>query len=218
MEISDLAIRYERVTECIPEHVTLVAVSKFQSVEAIQALYDLGHRDFGENRVQELKEKAAVLPADIRWHMIGTIQTNKIKDFAPFVHMVHAVDRDKVAKELQKAAAKLGREIDVLLQMHIAEEATKHGYDAEGLSHFSTEPYPNLRVRGLMGMATFTEDMAQVRGEFQSLKNQFVDMQAEYGAAFDTLSMGMSGDYPLAIDEGSTMVRVGSAIFGPRTY
>ena len=216
--MSELASRYQRVKDSIHAHVPLVAVSKFQSTDAIQALYDLGHRDFGENRVQELKEKAQVLPKDIRWHMIGSIQTNKIKDFAPFVHLVHAVDRDKVAKELQKAAVKHDRQIEVLLQMHIAEEASKHGYDADGLNRFDPVAYPNLHVKGLMGMATFTEDMSQVRSEFQVLKAQFDQLRSLHRKSYDTLSMGMSGDFELAIEEGSTMVRVGSAIFGPRTY
>ena len=207
--------------------VTLVAVSKTKPDEDLLAAYGAGQRDFGENRVQELVGKAGRLPQDIRWHMIGHIQTNKIKDFLPFVHLVHGVDRRKVLDVMEKEAAKLSRPIDLLLQVHIAEESTKFGFDAEELLDVAQPEvwaaYPHLRPVGLMGMATFTDDQDQVRREFASLAElyekvapQLAPLAEERGASWETLSMGMSGDWPLAAEEGSTMVRVGSSIFGHR--
>lgn len=207
--------------------ITLVAVSKTKPDEDVMAAYDAGQRDFGENRVQELAGKAQRLPKDIRWHMIGHIQTNKIKDFLPFVHLVHGVDRRKVLDVMEKEAAKLSRPIDLLLQVHIAEESTKFGFDAEELLDVAQPEvwaaYPHLRPVGLMGMATFTDDRDQVRREFASLAelyekvaSQLAPLAEERGASWDTLSMGMSGDWTLAAEEGSTMVRVGSSIFGHR--
>ena len=207
--------------------ITLVAVSKTKPDEDVMAAYDAGQRDFGENRVQELAGKAQRLPKDIRWHMIGHIQTNKIKDFLPFVHLVHGVDRRKVLDVMEKEAAKLSRPIDLLLQVHIAEESTKFGFDAEELLDVAQPEvwaaYPHLRPVGLMGMATFTDDQDQVRREFASLAElyekvatQLAPLAEERGASWDTLSMGMSGDWTLAAEEGSTMVRVGSSIFGHR--
>ncbi len=207
--------------------ITLVAVSKTKPDEDVMAAYDAGQRDFGENRVQELAGKAQRLPKDIRWHMIGHIQTNKIKDFLPFVHLVHGVDRRKVLDVMEKEAAKLSRPIDLLLQVHIAEESTKFGFDAEELLDVAQPEvwaaYPHLRPVGLMGMATFTDDQDQVRREFASLAelyekvaSQLAPLAEERGASWDTLSMGMSGDWTLAAEEGSTMVRVGSSIFGHR--
>ena len=207
--------------------ITLVAVSKTKPDEDVMAAYDAGQRDFGENRVQELAGKAQRLPKDIRWHMIGHIQTNKIKDFLPFVHLVHGVDRRKVLDVMEKEAAKLSRPIDLLLQVHIAEESTKFGFDAEELLDVAQPEvwaaYPHLRPVGLMAMATFTDDRDQVRREFASLAelyekvaSQLAPLAEERGASWDTLSMGMSGDWTLAAEEGSTMVRVGSSIFGHR--
>lgn len=207
--------------------ITLVAVSKTKPDEDVMAAYDAGQRDFGENRVQELAGKAQRLPKDIRWHMIGHIQTNKIKDFLPFVHLVHGVDRRKVLDVMEKEAAKLSRPIDLLLQVHIAEESTKFGFDAEELLDVAQPEvwaaYPHLRPVGLMGMATFTDDQDQVRREFASLAElyekvatQLAPLAEERGASWDILSMGMSGDWTLAAEEGSTMVRVGSSIFGHR--
>ena len=211
------------VRETIADHVTLVAVSKTKPNADIMEAYDAGQRDFGENKVQDLAAKAAELPNDIRWHMIGHVQTNKIKYFAPFVHLVHGVDREKVLKELNKEARKNERVIDCLLQVHIAQEQTKFGFD-ESEMHALFEKdlpalYPHVRIRGLMGMATFTDDQTQVRAEFKVLKKRFDQLRTDLQlAAFNILSMGMSGDYQMAIEEGSTMVRVGTSIFGARNY
>jgi len=207
--------------------VTLVAVSKTKPDEDLMAAYEAGQRDFGENRVQELVGKAERLPKDIRWHMIGHVQTNKIKDFLPFVHLVHGVDRVKVLDVMEREAAKLDRTVDVLLQMHVAEEDTKFGFSGDELRALAGaapwEAYPHLCPVGLMGMATFTDDTAQVRREFA----QLAALHREVGPALSevaesragtwgVLSMGMSGDWRIAVDCGSTMVRIGSAIFGKR--
>ena len=207
--------------------VTLVAVSKTKPDEDLMEAYQAGQRDFGENRVQELVGKAARLPEDIRWHMIGHIQTNKIKDFLPFVHLVHGVDRRKVLDVMEREAAKLDRTVDILLQVHIAQEATKFGFDAEELKALAKEDvwssYPHLAPVGLMGMATFTDDRDLVRSEFATLAKLhrevgdfFTEVASNRNAKWGVLSMGMSGDWPLAIEEGSTMIRVGSSIFGHR--
>ena len=207
--------------------VTLVAVSKTKPDEDLMGAYKAGQRDFGENRVQELVGKAERLPQDIRWHMIGHIQTNKIKDFLPFVHLVHGVDRRKVLDVMEREAAKLDRTVDILLQVHIAQEATKFGFDAEELKALATEDtwssYPHLAPVGLMGMATFTDDQDLVRSEFASLAELhrevgdfFTEVASSRNAQWGVLSMGMSGDWPLAVEEGSTMIRVGSSIFGHR--
>lgn len=209
----------------IPEDVTLIAVSKTKPDAIIMEAYEVGQRDFGENKVQDMAAKATNLPADIRWHFIGHVQTNKIKYMAPFVHLVHGVDRVKVLKELNKEAAKNNRVIDCLLQVHIAKEETKFGFDAKELAEvFNLNPektYPNVRICGLMGMATFTENLEQVRKEFRGLKNLFDELKTAFKpqtSNFKLLSMGMSGDYHIAIEEGSTMVRIGTAIFGERNY
>ena len=211
---------YAKIKEAIPEHVTLVAVSKTKPVSAIQELYDLGHRDFGENRIQELTEKYEQLPKDIRWHMIGHVQDNKIKYIAEFVHLIHGIDKAKRLKEVQKQAAAANRSQQVLLQIHIAEEETKFGMEeAEALKvlqDLQQKPLPNVEIVGLMGMATFTEDMEQVRREFRQLNNFFKGLQQQF-PQLKILSMGMSGEFETAIEEGSTMIRVGSAIFGDRT-
>ena len=203
----------------------MVAVSKTKPNSNILEAYETGHRDFGENKVQDLAAKAAELPQDIRWHMIGHVQTNKIKFFAPFVHLVHGVDREKVLKELNKEARKNNRVIDCLLQVHIAQEQSKFGFDEAEINALFEKDlntlYPNVRIRGLMGMATFTEDQEQVRSEFRTLKQLFDQILRTFNiqhSTFNILSMGMSGDYPIAVEEGSTMVRVGTAIFGARNY
>ena len=207
--------------------VTLVAVSKTKPDEDLMEAYQAGQRDFGENRVQELVGKAARLPEDIRWHMIGHIQTNKIKDFLPFVHLVHGVDRRKVLDVMEREAAKLDRTVDILLQVHIAQEATKFGFDPDELKALAKEDvwssYPHLAPVGLMGMATFTDDRDLVRSEFATLAKLhrevggfFTEVASNRNAKWGVLSMGMSGDWPLAIEEGSTMIRVGSSIFGHR--
>ncbi|MGB1383819.1 MAG: YggS family pyridoxal phosphate-dependent enzyme [Flavobacteriales bacterium] len=207
--------------------VVLVAVSKTKPDEDLMAAYEAGQRDFGENRVQELVGKAERLPKDIRWHMIGHVQTNKIKDFLPFVHLVHGVDRVKVLDVLEREAAKLGRTVDVLLQMHVAEEDTKFGFSGDELRALADEAtweaYPHLCPVGLMGMATFTDDTDQVRREFAQLAAlhrevgpALSEVAESRGGTWGVLSMGMSGDWNVAVEEGSTMVRVGSSIFGHR--
>jgi pyridoxal phosphate enzyme (YggS family) len=201
--------------------VTLVAVSKTKPDEDIQALYDLGQRDFGENYVQELVDKQAELPADIRWHFIGHLQSNKVKYIAPFVHLIHGVDSLKLLKEIQKQAVKNNRVIDCLLQVHIAQEETKFGMNEAEIEEVKAcmQGFTHLRIRGLMGMASFTEDSEKVRGEFRHLRRVF-DAFRESSVVnrewFSVLSMGMSGDYRMAIEEGSTMVRIGSLLFGVR--
>lgn len=203
-------------------NVTLVAVSKTKPVEDILALYALGHRDFGENYVQELVEKQRVLPADIRWHFIGHLQRNKVKHIAPFVHLIHGVDSLKLLQEIDKQAAKYQRVVDVLLQVHIASEETKFGLNEEELrqllDQLKRSPLTHVRVCGLMGMASFTDDNEQIRREFQYLKSLYDTFAAEVipNVHFTILSMGMSGDYAIAIEEGSNMVRIGSLLFGSR--
>lgn len=204
----------------IPAHVTLVAVSKTKPVEDLQEAYAAGMRDFGENKIQEMCDKYEILPKDIRWHMIGHVQTNKVKYMAPFVHLIHGVDSLKLLKEIHKQAEKNNRVIDVLLQQFIADEETKFGLDQEEIQQIMQEEVqhlPNVRVVGLMGMATFTEDENQIREEFRSLKSNFDSLKNNF-ENLTILSMGMSGDYQIAIEEGSTMVRIGSSIFGHRNY
>lgn len=198
-------------------NVILVAVSKTKPAEEIRELYDLGHRDFGENYVQELAEKAEKLPKDIRWHFIGHLQTNKVKFIIPFVQLIQGVDSLKLLKEINKQAAKADRVVDCLLQIHIAQEETKFGLDnselAEILSNLGALRY--ARVVGLMGMASFTEDIDKVRKEFGVLKSIF-DQKKQNHPELHILSMGMSSDYKIAIEEGSNMVRIGSLLFGER--
>jgi pyridoxal phosphate enzyme (YggS family) len=208
------------------QKVVLVAVSKTKPVEALQALYDLGHRDFGENYVQELVDKQPKLPADIRWHFIGHLQSNKVKYIAPFVHLIHGVDSLKLLKEINKQAQKANKIIEVLLQVHIAQEESKFGFDNSELEELFTvqkdaiEEMKHVRIMGFMGMASFTENEAQVREEFRSLRTLF-DRYKEHPVStinLSILSMGMSGDYTIAVEEGSNMVRIGSLIFGARDY
>jgi pyridoxal phosphate enzyme (YggS family) len=201
----------------------LVAVSKTKPNEKILDLYAEGQRDFGENRVQEMAEKYESLPEDIRWHFIGHLQTNKVKYMAEFVHLVHSVDRQKVLKEINKRAKQYDRTIDCLLQFHIAEEENKFGFDLTEakamLDADAFKKFNNVRICGVMGMATFTDDHAKVRREFQALHKIFDTLHADYfndQPHFREISMGMSGDYPIAQEEGSTMVRIGSLLFGPR--
>ena len=206
------------------KQVTLVAVSKIKPVEDILALYELGQRDFGENYVQELVDKQARLPNDIRWHYIGHLQSNKVKYIAPFVHLIHGVDSFKLLKEINKEAGKNNRVIDVLLQVHIAQEETKFGLNEEEVKSIynrnsdGLQELKNVRICGFMGMASFSDDLEKVRTELRSLKSLF-DWYADVPIAnsqFSILSMGMSGDYKLAMEEGSTMVRIGSLLFGAR--
>lgn len=211
--------------ETAAQNVTLVAVSKKKPVTDIQELYELGERNFGENYVQELIEKQPLLPADIQWHYIGHLQSNKVKYIAGFVHLIHAVDSFKLLQEINKQAVKHNRVIDVLLQLHVAEEETKHGLDntelVELMDRYEVQKteLANVRICGVMGMATFTDDMEQVRREFRNIRNMYTFLKDSYFITsdyFNTCSMGMSGDYKLAIEEGSTMVRIGSSIFGER--
>lgn len=213
-----MAINIEKYTALLTElaeKTTLVAVSKTKPVADIQALYDLGQRDFGENYVQELVDKEAVLPKDIRWHFIGHLQSNKVKAIAPFVHLIHGVDSGNLLKEINKQAAKNNRIIHCLLQIHIAKEDTKFGLDAQEFDQLMTETddLKNILVAGLMGMASFSEDTDLVRKEFATLRSLYLAHPA-----FSILSMGMSGDYKIAIEEGSNMVRIGSLLFGERNY
>jgi pyridoxal phosphate enzyme (YggS family) len=207
----------------IPSHVTLVAVSKTKPVEALMEVYDAGQRVFGENKVQEMCEKFDVMPKDIQWHLIGHLQTNKVKYIAPFVALIHSVDSFKLLEEINKQALKNSRVIDCLLQFHIAQEETKFGLSeneaSELIASNEFKLMKNVRIVGVMGMASFTEDNETVRNEFQSLKKIFTNLKNEFFTkedCFKEISMGMSGDYSLAIEEGSTMVRVGSSIFGTR--
>lgn len=211
---------YQRIREELDaKSVTLVAVSKTKPVEDIRELYDMGHRDFGENYVQELTAKAEQLPKDIRWHFIGHLQTNKVKYVAPFVQLIHGVDSLRLLQEIDKQAAKNQRRIACLLQVHIAEEETKFGFapDISGLSEAlkSSDTLEASDAIGLMGMASFSDDMNTVRSEFRRLRNLFDQLKQQH-PGLSTLSMGMSSDYTVAIEEGSTMVRIGSLLFGER--
>ncbi len=204
------------------QNVQLIAVSKTKPNEDILDLYELGQRAFGENYVQELVDKAAQLPTDIQWHFIGHLQSNKVKYIAPFVHLIHGVDSEKLLQEINKQAIKQNRTIDCLLQVHIATEETKFGFDADSISELIQSGrlanYSNIRIKGLMGMASFSEDTSLLTKEFSTLK-QIYDLSAiQLGSDFNTLSMGMSSDYALAISLGSNMVRIGSLLFGARNY
>ena len=201
----------------LPINVTLVAVSKTKPISLIQEAYETGQRDFGENKVQELVEKQEALPDDIRWHMIGHLQRNKVKYIAPFVHLIHGVDSLRLLKEINKQGAKINRCISVLLQVHISQEDTKFGFDSNELKEAINEckVLEWIKPCGLMGMATFTSDRDRVSREFQGLKRLFDEHQSNFGEN-PILSMGMSGDYKVAIDQGSTMIRIGSSLFGSR--
>ncbi len=198
------------------KNTTLVAVSKIKPVSDIKQMYDLGQRDFGENYVQELVEKQAVLPADIIWHFLGHLQSNKVKYIAPFVHLIHSVDSEKLLKEIDKQAAKNNRKINVLLQIHIAEEQTKFGFNEEELMKLDVDLYPNVNIMGLMGMATFTNDKEKVKREFEQLRSFYNEFKDDKKVELNTLSMGMSDDYELAVNCGSNMIRIGSLLFGKR--
>ncbi|RIW15901.1 YggS family pyridoxal phosphate-dependent enzyme [Algoriphagus lacus] len=202
----------------------LIAVSKTKPIEDLKAAYAAGIRDFGENKVQEIQAKQPEMPANTRWHMIGHLQSNKIKYIAPFVHLIHGVDSFKLLKEIDKQGKKIDRIIPVLIQMHIAEEESKFGFDRAELEEMLDSPdfgaLTHVRIMGLMGMATFTENQDQIRKEFRGLKQLFEELKSRNLPEFVQLkeiSMGMSGDYKIAQEEGSTMVRIGSAIFGSRS-
>ena len=218
MAINEEAYRQIK-NSLVEKKATLVAVSKTKPVADILALYDLGQRDFGENYVQELLEKQAQLPADIRWHFIGHLQSNKVKYIAPFIHLIHAVDSLKLLKEVDKQAAKTQRNIHCLLQVHIAEEETKFGFDKMELREAVTDltRLAHVQVDGLMGMASFSDDPSKVRAEFNALHSIFLDTNAANpGLQWHILSMGMSADYGIALEEGSSLVRIGSLLFGNR--
>ena len=209
---------YQQINEQLRlSKITLVAVSKTKPIEDILALYNLGHRDFGENYVQELVEKAERLPKDIRWHFIGHLQTNKVRSIAPFIYLIHGVDSVKLLKEIAKQAEKSARVIDCLLQVHIAQEETKFGFDETELLNVDLKQYPSLKVKGLMGMASLTDDINRIRIEFKFLKTLFEKLKTQ-NPELSILSMGMSADYKIAIEEGSNLVRIGSLLFGERNY
>ena len=215
----DIAENLKRIKNSLPSGVHLVAVSKTKSESEIMEAYEAGHRIFGENKIQEMVAKWENLPKDIQWHMIGHVQRNKVKYMAGFVSLVQGVDSLRLLREINKRAAQNDRVIDCLLQVHIARESTKFGFDAEEIRNLlqdgTLSELDHVRIRGLMGMATFTEDMQQVRSEFRDLKSLYDEVSTTLEGV-DTLSMGMSGDYTVAIEEGSTMVRIGSSIFGLR--
>jgi pyridoxal phosphate enzyme (YggS family) len=217
-----IALNLNTIKSTLSEHVTLVAVSKTKPVSDLMQAYEAGQRIFGENKIQEMTDKWEEMPKDIQWHMIGHVQSNKVKFMAPFVSLIHGVDSLKLLQEINKQALKNNRIIDCLLQIHIAEEETKFGLDENELnqllSSFELKEMKNIRILGLMGMATFTENQNQIKKEFTHLKSIFDSIQAieNENLQLNTISMGMSGDYQLAIDCGSTMVRIGSSIFGGR--
>lgn len=217
-----IAERIEEIKGSLPEHVTLVAVSKTKPIKDILEAYESGQRIFGENKVQELVDKFETLPKDIEWHMIGHLQSNKVKYIAPFVSLIHGVDSIKLLKEINKQGEKNDRIIPVLLQFHIAEESSKFGFELDTFHEVITQEMmdslTNVSVKGVMGMATFTSDQRQVADEFHSLKNIFNKLKESnlFSNDFQIISMGMSGDYKIAIEYGSTMVRIGSTIFGSR--
>ena len=216
--------QYKLIRQLLEQkNVQLVAVSKTKPNEDIVELYGLGQRDFGENYVQELVDKAASLPGDINWHFIGHLQSNKVKYIAPFVHLVHGVDSEKLLQEINKQALKFNRVIACLLQVHIATEETKFGFDTDSINELiesgRLENYPNVIIKGLMGMASFSDDQSLVQNEFSQLHDLFLQAQSKLNPSqFNILSMGMSGDYELAIKLGSNMVRIGSLLFGARNY
>lgn len=209
----------------LPQGVTLVAVSKFHPAEALLEAYNAGQRVFGESRAQELSAKQKVLPGDIEWHFIGPLQSNKVKDIAPFIHLIHSIDSLKLLAEVDKQARKHDRIIRVLLEIHVAQEASKHGLTAEECKELLRDEtiaqFRNIRICGLMSMATNTDDTELIRKEFNTIRRLFTDLKqtlCKDNDDFKEISMGMSHDYPLAIGEGSTMIRVGTSIFGEREY
>lgn len=226
----DITARIHELRERMPEGVELVAVSKFHPADAVKAAYRGGQRLFGESRVQELVAKAPQLPDDIRWHFIGHLQTNKVRAMVPFVAMIESVDSERLLFKIDAEARRINKCVDVLLQVHVAAEEQKFGWYPEELDSFLAavfaeggSPFAGLRFRGVMGMATNTDDQNRILEDFRAIRGIYDRLQASYGtlpqmANFDTVSMGMSGDWTLAVQCGSTMVRIGTAIFGPREY
>ena len=223
MSIAENIRKFENITST--EGCTLIAVSKTKPAEAILQAYEAGIKDFGENKVQEMTEKFEQLPKDIRWHMIGHLQRNKVKYIAPFVHLIHSIDSLRLLKEVEKQGEKAGRVVNCLLQIHIAKEDTKFGLSEEELDELLQSKQfadmTHIKIKGLMGMATNTDNLERIRNEFRYLKELFEEIKSTYAhpnLEMEELSMGMSSDYIIALEEGSTMVRVGSAIFGSRNY
>ena len=221
----EIAGNIGKIKGSLPSGVSLIAVSKTRSAEEIMEAYNCGHRLFGENKVQELLKKRDILPSDIQWHLIGHLQTNKVKLIASFISVIESVDSIKLLELINQEANKNNRVIDILLQVHIATEETKFGFDTleiESIDWISVvADLKNVRIRGLMGMASFSSEEQMVRREFKKLKSLFISLREKYFQNIDyfsELSMGMSGDWPIAVEEGSTMIRVGSAIFGQRNY
>ena len=216
--MSTIAERYARIRASLPSHITLVAVSKYHTVAEMMQAYDVGVRDFGESREQELLEKASQMPADVRWHYIGHLQRNKVSKIVPFVHLIQSVDSLRLLQEIDRRAEQAGRRINCLLQVHVAEESTKFGFTTRELIDFAErgewKSYPHVCLVGLMAMATHTDDTGRVESDFRAAYDVFNAVRTRMGEQqFSTLSMGMSEDYELAIGQGSTMVRIGSAIF-----
>lgn len=218
-----IAEKIKEIESSLPENVTLVAVSKTKPVEDVQQAYNAGQRIFGENKVQEMTSKYEVLPKDIQWHLIGHLQTNKVKYIAPYVSLIHSIDSEKLLREVNKEAKKNKRIISCLLQFHIAEEETKFGFSFDEAKELIESEaflnFQNIQIVGIMGMASFTENEQQIRNEFQTLHDYFQVLKSHYfkfNPDFKEISMGMSGDYKIAIEHGSTMIRVGSTIFGHR--
>ena len=223
--MSTIAQNLQRVKADLPDGVTLVAISKFHPIEALREAYDAGQRIFGESHVQELQRKVAEMPSDVEWHFIGHLQTNKVKYIAPYVAMIHAVDTEHLLREIAKQAARCGRVIDVLLELHIAEEETKYGFSPEACREFiaggAWRELSHVRIRGLMMMASFTDDTEQIRQEMLLARHLFDELKRDYFADepyFDERSWGMSDDYPIALETGVTLVRIGTTIFGERQY
>ncbi|MBO5962114.1 MAG: YggS family pyridoxal phosphate-dependent enzyme [Alistipes sp.] len=215
-----IGAKIEELHASLPQGVKLVAVSKFHPVEALMEAYEAGQRIFGESRVQELTVKHDALPKDIEWQMIGHLQTNKVRQIVPFISLIQSVDSVRLAECINREAERIGRVVDILLEIHVAQEESKTGWKYDELVEYlhseEFEELNNIRVRGVMGMATNTEDEVIIRADFEQLANHFNQLKPLFGEEFDTLSMGMSDDYGLAIECGSTMVRIGSSIFGER--
>lgn len=221
--MSEIADKINIILKSIPEKVKLVAVSKTKPIENILEAYNSGYKIFGENKVQELVEKYNVLPKDIEWHMIGHLQTNKVKYIVPFVSLIHAIDSEKLINEINKESLKINKVTNCLLQIKIAKEDTKFGLSIENAIEIikNKEKYKNVNICGLMGMATYTDDKNQISEEFNLLNSTFIEISEKYfinEPYFKEISMGMSGDYKIAIENGSTIIRVGSSIFGNRNY
>ncbi len=219
MSIGD---KIKEFKDILPSDVKLLAVSKFHPIEAIIEAYEAGQRAFGESRPQELKAKYEALPKDIEWHMIGHLQTNKVKYIAPFVHLIESLDSERLAEEIERQTAKCDRVVDCLLEIHLTQEQSKSGWDYSDLLDFVRKggfsALHHIRLRGVMGMATLTDDETVVRADFQRLTGYFNELKICFDEAFDTISMGMSDDYPIALQCGTTEVRIGSTIFGSRGY